>query len=78
MAGIRELLAVVLGALFGVALIVAPRTVLRLSVFGGSNRRHRGDYGTDGPVSSTWTWIVRAAGVACLAIAAVIAYQTYL
>ncbi|MBX0296142.1 hypothetical protein [Haloarcula nitratireducens] len=78
MAGIRELLAVVLGVLLGVALLVAPRTALQLSVFMGPTRRRRGEYGTDDPISDTWTWVVRALGIACLAIAAFIAYQTYL
>lgn len=78
MPGIRELLAVVLGVLFGITLIAAPRMALRLSVFVGPNRRRRGDYGTDETISNKWTWVVRALGVACLAIAAFIAYQTYL
>lgn len=78
MPGIREPLAVVLGVLLGIALIAAPQTALRLSVFVGPNRRSRGDYGTDETISNKWTWVVRALGVACLAIAAFIAYQTYL
>jgi hypothetical protein len=78
MPGIRELLAVGLGVGLGVALLVAPRAALELSVFAGPNRRHRGEYGTDEDVPERWTWIVRGLGVACLAIAAVIAYRTYL
>jgi hypothetical protein len=78
MPGIRELLAVVLGVALGVALLVAPRTALGLSVFGSQNRRHRGEYGTDDDVPDRWTWIVRGLGIACLGIAAVIAYRTYL
>jgi hypothetical protein len=77
MSGLRELLAVVLGGLLGVALLAAPRTALRLSVFVGPSRRRRGDYGTDQPVADHWAWGVRALGLACLAIAAVISYQTY-
>ncbi|GAB7011100.1 hypothetical protein [Halorubrum trueperi] len=78
MPGIRELLAVVLGALLGIALITAPRTALRLSVFVGPNRRRRGEYGMEETVSNKWTWVVRALGVACLAIAVFITHQTYL
>jgi hypothetical protein len=77
MPGIRELLAVVLGAALGVALIVAPRLTLRLSFLVSPNRRQRGDYGNDAPIPGLWAWVVRALGVACLAISAFIAYQTY-
>lgn len=77
MAGIRELLAVVLGAVLGVALVVAPRAALKLSIFVGPHRRRRGDYGADDPVPDHWTLLVRLAGVGCLAVAALIAYQTY-
>jgi hypothetical protein len=77
MSGLRELLAVVLGVLFGLLLIVAPRTALQLSVFVGPHRRRRGDYGSDQTIPDRWAWVVRAVGVACLAVAALIAYQTY-
>ncbi|MFC6989224.1 hypothetical protein ACFQJD_11835 [Haloplanus sp. GCM10025708] len=77
MAGVRELLAIVLGAALGVALLVAPRTMLRLSVFVGPNRRRRGEYGIDKAIPARWTWIARGLGVVCVAIAAFIAYQTY-
>ena len=77
MAGIRELLAVVLGVALGLAMILAPRSALRLSVFVGPTRRRRGDYGTDESIPDWWAWLVRALGVACLAVAGLIAYQTY-
>lgn len=77
MSGVRELLAVVLGAALGVALLAAPRTILRLSVFGGQRRRRRGDYGTDDPIPDRWALIARGLGILCLAIAAIIVYQTY-
>jgi hypothetical protein len=77
MPGVRELLAVVLGAALGVALLAAPRTILRLTVFVGSNRRHRGDYGTDEVIPDRWALIARGLGILCLAIAAVIVYKTY-
>lgn len=77
MPGIRELLAVVLGIGLGTVLVVAPRVALRLSVFLGPQRRRRGDYGTDDHIPERWVWIVRALGIACIAIAAVIGYQAY-
>ncbi|MCD2198636.1 MULTISPECIES: hypothetical protein [unclassified Halobacterium] len=77
MAEFRELLAVVLGAALGLAMILAPRAALRLSVFMGPNRRRRGDYGTDEAIPDWWAWLVRALGVVCLGVAALIAYQTY-
>ncbi|WP_254544807.1 hypothetical protein [Halomarina pelagica] len=77
MPGIRELLAVVLGAALGVALLAAPRTMLQLSVFVNPNRRRRGDYGTDEAIPDRWMWVARGLGVLCLTIAAFIAYQTY-
>lgn len=77
MPGVRELLAVVLGVLLGIALIAAPRMALRLSVFVGPNRRQRGDYGVDEAFPDRWTWVVRALGVVCLAVSAFIAYQAY-
>jgi len=79
MPGIREPLAVILGVLFGVVLIVAPRAALQLSIFVGPNRRRRGDYGSDKheSFSDQWTWLVRGLGVASLVVALFIAYQTY-
>jgi len=77
MADLRALLAVVLGAALGVAMLLAPRTVVRLSVFTRPTRGRRGDYGTDPSVPDAWAWVVRALGVACLGVAAVVAYQTY-
>ncbi|QKY21105.1 hypothetical protein B4589_012245 [Halolamina sp. CBA1230] len=74
---LRELLAVVLGALVGLGLLAAPRAAIKLSVFAGSNRRRRGEYGTDEPVPDRWAWTARALGVACLAIAAWIGYRTF-
>jgi len=73
----RELLAVVLGAALGVALLVAPRTALGLSVFVGPTRRRRGDYGADGAVPDRWAWVVRGLGVACLVVAAYVASRTF-
>ncbi|MFB6072249.1 MAG: hypothetical protein ABEJ88_04695 [Halobacterium sp.] len=80
MPGIRELLAVVLGVVLGVALAVAPRAMLRASVFVGPARRRRdsGPWGSDDvPLSDRWVWVIRALGVACIAVAAVVAYNAY-
>lgn len=78
MAGIRELLAVVLGVGLGLVLLFVPRVAIQLSVAGGPSSHRRGEYGTDGEVGETWTWVVRALGVACLAVAGVVAYRAYL
>jgi hypothetical protein len=78
MLGVRDLLAVVLGAALGVALVVAPRTAIRLSVFVGPHRRRRdGEYGAEASIPDWWAHLARLAGVACLAVAGFIAYQAY-
>jgi hypothetical protein len=78
MAGVRELLAVVLGVLLGVVLVAAPRAAIRLSVFVGPHRRRRhGDYAGGDDLPDAWVHVARALGVACIAIAGVIAYQAY-
>jgi hypothetical protein len=78
MVGVRELLAVGLGALLGVALLAKPRAMLLLSVFVGPTRRRRqgGEYGSDGddPFGAWAPWFVRAAGFVCLLVAGYIAY----
>jgi len=78
MAGVRELLAVALGVLLGAGLVAAPRTAIRLSVFMGPHRRRRhGEYGGEDNIPTAWVYVARALGVACIAVAGVIAYQTY-
>ena len=78
MVGVRELLAVGLGALLGAALLAKPRVMLSLSVFVWPTRRRRRDseYGTgsDDPFGGWALWFVRAAGLACLLVAGYIAY----
>ncbi|MUV60679.1 hypothetical protein, partial [Halobacterium sp. CBA1126] len=59
MAGIRELLAVVLGAALGLAMILAPRAALQLSIFVGPNRRRRGEYTVSGTALSCWEDMVQ-------------------
>lgn len=77
MADVRDLLAIGLGALLGLVLLAAPRAALRLSVAGGPQNR-RGEYGTDGDVPGHYVWLIRALGLACLAIAGYIAYGLFL
>jgi len=77
MADGRDLLAVGLGALLGLVLLVAPRTAFRLSVAGGPQNR-RGEYGADGEVPVRYLWLIRALGLACLAVAGYIASGLFL
>jgi hypothetical protein len=81
MSGVRELLAVVLGLGLGVLLIAAPGQFLRASVFMGPQRRrrHEGPAGNDEqPFGSAALWLMRAFGVACLAVAGYVAYTNFL
>jgi hypothetical protein len=74
MVDIRQLLAVVLGVLFGLVLLAAPRAALKLSVLSGpQGRRRDGEWGADDPVPAWLVWVVRALGLACLGVAAFIA-----
>jgi hypothetical protein len=77
MADGRDLLAVGLGALLGLVLLAAPRTAFRLSVAGGPQNR-RGEYGADGEVPARYLWLIRALGLACLAVAGYIASGLFL
>jgi hypothetical protein len=81
MAGVRELLAVGLGAILGVALLAKPKEMLLLSVFVGPTRRRRrsGEYGEDGDPFGAWApWFVRFVGLACLLVAAFISHAELL
>lgn len=73
MADVREILAIVLGVIVGVALLVAPRTILKVSVFVGPQRRRRGDYGTEAIVPDSWVWGARLIGALCIVMALFIA-----
>jgi hypothetical protein len=80
MAGIRELLAIALGALLGLACIARPTAVARLSVVGrtgGPTQDPRNEYGTDNELTGWRRRTVQALGVVCVGIAGVIAYQTF-
>lgn len=69
----RTALAISLGAALGVLCLVRPTVVLRLSALGATTSDRTGQYGDDGLASSRATWLVRALGAACLAVAAYIA-----
>jgi hypothetical protein len=80
MAGVRELLAISLGVLLGLACVVRPTAIARLSVVGrtgGPTQNPRNEYGSDGDLSGWRRRIVQGLGVVSIAIAAAIAYQTF-
>jgi len=77
MADVRDFLAIVLGALIGLVLLVAPRVAFQLSVAGGTQNRH-GEYGTDSDVPGQYVLLICALGVVCLGIAGYIAYGIFL
>ena len=72
---IRDLLAIALAAILGIALVVAPGAVLRLQwfMFDPTSGRH-GEWGDEEPreFDAKWRWLLRAAGVVVLAIGAAI------
>lgn len=62
MAGLRELLAAVLGITLGIVFVVFPSFVVQVHTLGrGPGDRH-GEWGDD-DVAGKWLWIVRAVGV---------------
>ncbi|WP_232687128.1 hypothetical protein [Halobacterium zhouii] len=79
MTGVRELLAIAIGALLGALCLAAPAAVFRLSVLGGASptRNPGGEYGSDPEPSDRALLAVRAVGVACLAVAAFVAWQAF-
>lgn len=77
MAGIRELLAIALGVLLGLVAITFPDTLVRIQTAGTRPDRQDG-YGDDsGTVSTLARRVVQFLGVVALAVAVVIAYQTF-
>lgn len=72
MAGLRELLAVVLGAALGVLLLVYPRAFIRVQTLGRVPHDRHGEYGSDDP-PARWTRVVQLLGVACLLAAGYVA-----
>jgi hypothetical protein len=75
MAGVRELVAIALGALLGLAAIAYPEALLRIQT-AGTRPDRRNDYGEGGTVSDRAVLVVRLLGVAVLGVAAVIALQS--
>ncbi|WP_168219927.1 hypothetical protein [Salarchaeum sp. JOR-1] len=74
MAGLRELLAVVLGVALGVLLLAYPRAFIRIQTLGRVPRDRHGHYGSDDP-SSTWVRVVQLLGAACLLAAGYVGVQ---
>ncbi|AGN00974.1 hypothetical protein L593_05125 [Salinarchaeum sp. Harcht-Bsk1] len=71
----RDLLAIVLAAVLGLALVVAPGAVLRLQWFTfDPTSGRRGEWGNDEPrqFDAKWLWLLRGIGVVVLAIGAAI------
>lgn len=69
----REILAVVLVAALGVALLLKPATVIRLQFFAhGPTTGRRGPYGEAQEFSAEKLWLARGVGLAALALGAVI------
>lgn len=77
MPGIRELLAIALGALLGLAAIVYPDTILQLQT-AGTRPDRRNEYGAgSGTTTNRARRLVQLLGVIALIIAAVIALQAF-
>lgn len=75
----RELLAVVLVVVIGVAVLVRPSIVLRLQFFShGPTTGHRGEYGGKREFSDRALLAARAIGVVALGLGALILAQPYL
>jgi hypothetical protein len=68
---VRDLLAVGLGAALGLVMIAFPQLVVQMHTL-GRQPRTPGPAGGDSDVDGKWLWVVRALGVGCLGIAAVI------
>ncbi|GAA0652165.1 hypothetical protein [Salarchaeum japonicum] len=74
MAGLRELLAVVLGVALGVLLVVYPHAFIRIQTLGRIPHDRHGGYGSDGSPNG-WARVVQLLGVACLLAAGYVALQ---
>ncbi len=79
MYGVRDILAAVLAFGLGLALIVAPNTVVRLQFFaqGPTTGRH-GEYGDDRLLTPRQEWVARGIGLVPIAIAGYILAQPLL
>lgn len=76
MAGVRELLAVGLGALLGIVALVYPEALLRIQT-AGTRPDRRDEYGQGGHTSTRAVLLVRLLGAASIAIAVVVALQSF-
>lgn len=76
MASTRELLAIGLGVLVGLAALLFPGVLLRVHTAGTRPDRQNG-YGQGGVTSDRAVLLVRLLGAAVLVVAAVIALQAF-
>lgn len=77
MAGIRELLAAVLGVGLGIIFLVAPGFIIKIHTLGRGPQDRHGDFGSHA-VDSKWQWVVRAFGLGLVAAGAYFAYTALL
>lgn len=75
MAGIREILAAVLGIIAGLFFVAYPRLVLRVQTAGTRPDRQPGPTGEGGDLGGMWYWIIRAVGAVMLVGGLYFAYQ---
>lgn len=74
MAGLREILAIVLGIALGAFLIAYPGVFIRIQTLGRFPHDRRGRYGeTD--TNNGWIRIVQGLGVLCLLAAGYVTFQ---
>lgn len=76
MPGIREILAIVLGALMGVVAIAYPEALLSIQT-AGTRPDRRNEYGQEGATTDRAKRFVQLLGVLALVVSAVIAYQAF-
>jgi hypothetical protein len=69
MADLRTQLALVLGVGLGLVLIAHPSLVVRVHTVGRLPQDRGGQYGEDDSLSPAWRHVVRAGGVALIAVA---------
>lgn len=65
MAGVRELLAAVLGIGLGIVIVAFPQFVVKIHTLGRGPQDRHGEFGTHA-VEGKWLWVVRAIGVLVL------------
>jgi len=76
---VRQLLAIVLAAAIGLALLARPSAVLRLQALTqGPTTGHRGEYGGEPEFEGWMVWAARGLGVLALAAAAFVLAQPHL